>query len=88
MTDVSTRDLSAEVAAASADVERLKTAQMRAEAAAEAADAEYARALAKLKDEFDVDTVESAAVLLRELDGRVNAELDIVQAKLAEANGS
>lgn len=84
----SSRDLSAEVTTLSAEVERLKTIQLRAEAEAAAAQAEYERALERLRGEFGVDSLTAAKALLESLDVQVAQELDRVRSGLAVANGS
>jgi hypothetical protein len=82
-----TSDLASDVASLSAEVERLRAAQVRAEAAAEAAQGEYDRALAKLAEEFGVASVEEASALLTELEAEVTSHLETARSQLAKANG-
>lgn len=82
-----TRDLSAEVTDLSSQVEKLRTAQMRAEAAVSAAEEEHRRAMDRLTAEFGVSSVEEARSLLDELGTDVEKELDEIRRQLAVASG-
>lgn len=83
-----TSDLTVAVASLSAEVERLRAVQVRAEAAAEAAQGEYDRALVKLSEEFEVTSVEEARTLLAKLEAEVTSHLETARMLLAKANGS
>jgi hypothetical protein len=83
-----TSDLASDVASLSAEVERLRATQLRAEASAEAAQGEYDRAMAKLSAEFGVSSVEEALLLLGELESQVASHLETAREQLAMANGS
>jgi hypothetical protein len=82
-----TSDLASDVASLSAEVERLRATQLRAEASAEAAQGEYDRALAKLSEEFGAASVEEARALLAELEAEVTSHLEMARSQLAKANG-
>lgn len=80
-------DLASGVAELSAEVEQLRATQLRAEAAAAAAQGEYDRALAKLTDEFGISSLEEARALLSQLDDQVAEQLAQARASLTLANG-
>jgi hypothetical protein len=85
---VQARDLAAEVSTLHAEVDQLRSDQLRAEAAATAAQGEYERALAKLQTEFGIETVAEARALMEQLDAQVEQELAKVREQLVAANGA
>lgn len=78
-------DIESEVSKALAEVKRLEAEQTRKQAAAEAAQADYERALDRLREEFGVSTAAEAKALYDSLGEELRAELDKVNAALAEA---
>jgi hypothetical protein len=74
------------VTAALAEVRDREAANVRAEAAAAAAQADYERALLRLQEEFGVSSPAEAKALYDKLGGDLEAELEKVNAALAEAS--
>ena len=83
-----TTDLSTEVATLTTQVEKLRAEQLRASAVAEAAEADYRRALDKLVEEFGVESLDEARSLLAQLDAEVESGVAEIRRQLAIANGS
>lgn len=74
-----------EVASLKARAEQAAATQQRLIAQAEAAEAEHARLLARLQEEFGVSSVEEAQTLLDKVDAELAAEIATVRAALEAA---
>ncbi len=79
------QDLAERVTVARRRVDEASRQQARAEAEAAAAEREAERALARLSEEFGVESVEAAEELQAELERTVRVELERVEQQLSEA---
>lgn len=79
-------DLESEVAAALRDVRVREQQQATAQARLEAAQGDYDRALARLREEFEVGTAAEAKALYDALGVELRIELDRVVTELAVAD--
>lgn len=73
-----------DVAALKQEAETRRVAAQRAQAQAEAAEADYARLLARLQEEFGVSSIEEAEDLLSKIDTELQSEIASVREALAQ----
>lgn len=81
-----TEDIEREVADLKTRAEDMAAAQQKLAAQAEAAEADYTRLLARLREEFGVSTVEEAEGLLARLDTELASEIESVRSALDAAS--